>query len=151
MAKPKPSDGKQFYLDLYKGTLSMRKNYRTKEAAKQWLAETLDQLEQVHQEMKALSDATKAVEGKQFYVDMYRREAKLGIVSMSVRWRLLKGFKHSTWRTLGPQVVMLPRSMREWYVEANREICILNLQEQALRFTLNCASKAMALLDNDKP
>ena len=146
MSKPKPTDGKQLYLDLYKGHASMRKHYQTKETARHWLEETLAHLEQVQLEMKELSDATKAIEGHQFYVDVYRREVRMGLLSMSVRWRLVSGHRHTTWRTLGPQVRMLPRAIREWYVEANRLTCLLNLQEKSLRFTMKSASKALTLL-----
>lgn len=119
------------------------KAFKGKGDAMRWRRETEEHLQLVHRAMTELSAATKAVTGKPFYLDVYRRGEAYG---MSIRWRMSGHHRHATWNGIGKIVKVLPVTLTNWYSAANREACLLNIQERALRHTLKAAAEALEVM-----
>ncbi len=107
------------------------------EAILLWHRESQDRLAQIHRDMAALRDETKAVPDRQFSVDLHclrHRDAK------SLRWRMNSG-AHMTWPRIVLLLARLPPSMVQWYWEVQARLLVINGQEQVARYEVKTAQR----------
>lgn len=109
-------------------------------AARTWLRDAQRRLAENHSAMEQLKITTRAVPGRSFAAEVYRR-SRAG--ETTLRWRWISG-EHCTWEAIAPHVAAMPRQVREYYVATNVEMLALNAVESILRCECRRAS---ALID----
>jgi len=114
------------------------KGFKGKGAA--WANQVRVQLSEIHSMMRALSQETRAVRGRDFVLTVHSR-TKNG--QKSLRWRLVgaSSSRHVTWEAIVAQVAALPPALAQWYRQANAAAMTLNYQEMALRYELRLAEQ----------
>jgi hypothetical protein len=115
-------------------------------AAQRWVREAQARLDTVYLEMEALKTRTRSIAGRSFAVEVYRRQ-RTGDVT--VRWRWLSG-EHCTWEAVAPEVVQMPRLLREFYLDINTEMQALNAVEASIRCECRRALHLIDLINESK-
>ena len=111
-------------------------------AARGWAKDAASRLCEAHEAMQQLKEESKRVEGRLFALEVYRR-SRAG--ETTVRWRWNTG-AHCTWQAVEPHVRALPSSMRQYYVDVQRRVCLLNAIEGVTRTELHRAEALVQTL-----
>ncbi len=89
----------------------------------------------IHSRMRELSDATRKVSGRLFYLALHKR-SQTGQLSM--RWRQAGCAKttHLSWSDMEDLFSCVPKALADWYKEADKLARQLNREEQIARMVL---------------
>ena len=100
-------------------------------------------VDEIHSRMRELSDATRKVSGRLFYLALHKR-SKTG--QLSVRWRQAGCAKttHLAWDDMEGLFARVPKALAAWYKEADKLARQLNREEQIARMVLKQAEEAFA-------
>lgn len=100
-------------------------------------------VDNIHDQMQELSDATRKVSGRLFYLALHKR-SKTG--QLSVRWRQAGCVKttHLSWSDMEVLFSRVPKALADWYKEADKLARQLNREEQIARLVLKQAEEALA-------
>lgn len=97
------------------------------------------QLQNVRRTMDELSQQTRHIAGRSFYVEVHRKNK--GECHRLV-WRLGVGRNgHTTWPALQEQRSALPVASQRYYAEVEEQIRWLNAREQVIRFAMQTLKK----------
>ena len=100
-------------------------------------------VDDIHAQMQELSEATRKVSGRLFYLALHKR-SKTG--QLSVRWRQAGCARstHLAWDDMEGLFSRVPKALADWYKEADKLARQLNRDEQIARLILKQAEEALA-------
>ncbi len=104
-------------------------------------------VDRVHSELRQLSEQTREVPGRRFYL-MVQKRARVGAVFL--RWRDTGGQGgHVPWHRVPEFIAREPVSLHAWYERINRLAMELNDEEQLCRLRLSLYLRRQARLRGD--
>ena len=107
-------------------------------------------VDEIHTRMRELSDATRKVSGRLFYLALHNR-SQTG--QLSVRWRQAgcANTTHLPWTDMEGLFSRVPKALADWYKEADKLARQLNREEQLARMVLKQAEEALAEAQGHPP
>jgi hypothetical protein len=104
----------------------------------QWSADAQAQLAAVHGAMDELAAESRSISQRAFGLHIYTRRTE-----RQLRWRLIDG-SHLAWPRIEGLLAQEPQGLARWYRAAIDRAHLLNHREQALRYEVKTAQRAMA-------
>lgn len=109
--------------------------------AAEWYRKQRREYARIVQEMELASEQSRRVVGSNWYLYLHHR------ASTGQRWLQWRSFGqkhvHLTWDRIRDGVVLLPQVQRDWFINANERMEVLNAREGVARRALTLAERIL--------
>jgi hypothetical protein len=112
-----------------------------------WHRECEDALAATYNDMIVFCETANMMAVRVAYLVVHKRSP--AHTGQMIRWRSL-GHKHVLWSDVTPLLQDQPRPVREWYIEVNKQVELINLQERAQRSLVKVGINSLAVLDESQ-
>jgi hypothetical protein len=109
-----------------------------------WNRECTAALQATYEEMKRFCLTVNEMKARAAYVILHQRSPVIS--GQMVRWRSYQ-HRHIKWVDVQPMLKDSPRQVIEWYVEVNKQMEMLNLQERTQRAFVKVTVNALEVID----
>jgi hypothetical protein len=110
-----------------------------------WKRECEEALAATYADMIAFCENANTMTVRVAYVIVHKRSPVH--TGRMIRWRSLS-HKHVLWSDVEPMLKGHSRQVRDWYVEVNKQMELINLQERAQRSLIKLAVNSLIVLDS---
>lgn len=110
--------------------------------ASEWLGKQRREYSRVVQDMELMAEQSRRVTGASWYLYLHHRK------STGQKWLQWRSFGlkhvHMTWDRIQPTVETLPKIQRDWFINANERMEVLNAREVVARKAIAMAEAILA-------